>query len=502
MTSRKPASPYLCWPGKSSAVRRDVDVLVLEELFGPDGDPVEGPSADCLPWRDLLVRADNRRLLSSLANGPLRRLIDDAGGIKLVYMDPPFAVGADFSAPAGGSAVKALAYRDTWSGGLPAFLDMMHERLLLLREVLALDGSLYLHCDYRTAAHMRLLLDEVFGPERFLGDIVWHYTGGGRAKRWFSRKHDRILHYARSERWTFNTDAVRVPYKPTSGYARSGIVSRNGKRYLPHPDGTPADDVWDIPMINPMSPERNGYPTQKPEALLERVILASSNPGDLIADCFCGSGTTAAVARRLGRRWLAVDDSALAVHTARKRLLLPDGEPGAGARFVTARMSADAKAAPPEKAGTEDGEAGSHGVFVHETLLEGGRFRYSLSDIHLLPGVRGDSFIVELAGFTVRLLEDGGTAAAGIVPEDWRDWLDYWSVGLPCPGLPVWPGSRAGAWCNGILWHSARGKKRAPLFRTPELVWPGGKRYADGRRTLLVTVIDIFANASRITLSL
>ena len=148
---------------------------------------------------------------------------------------------------------------------------MLFERLLLMRDILAEDGSIYMHCDRRAAPTARLFMDYLFGPERFLGEIIWHYTGGGRSTRYFSRKHDVILHYAKSGRWTFNVDAVRVPYKETSGYARGGIVSAAGKRYAPHPDGTPVDDVWSIPIVNPMSRERLSSPTQKPEALLHRV---------------------------------------------------------------------------------------------------------------------------------------------------------------------------------------------------------------------------------------
>ncbi len=144
--------------------------------------------------------------------------------------------------------------------------------------------------------------------------------GGGRSKRYFSNKHDNLLWYAAGAAWTFNIDAVRIPYKETSGFAKGGIVSAAGKKYEPHPDGTPADDVWDIPIINPLSHERIGYPTQKPELLLARIIEAASHPGEVVADFFAGGGTTAAVAQRLGRKWISCDQSRVAVAITADRI--------------------------------------------------------------------------------------------------------------------------------------------------------------------------------------
>jgi len=164
-------------------------------------------------------------------------------------------------------------------------------------------------------------MDETFGPERYLNEIIWHYTGGGRSTNYFSKKHDHVLWYAKGKSWTFNIDAIRVPYKETSGYAKGGIISASGKKYEPNPLGTPVDDVWDIPIINPLADERIGYPTQKPEILIERIIKASSDEGDLVADFFCGSGTLAAVAEKLGRKWICSDLGKFAIHTTRKRMI-------------------------------------------------------------------------------------------------------------------------------------------------------------------------------------
>ncbi len=241
--------------------------------------------------------------------------------IDLLYLDPPFGAGRVFQAAAG-------MFDDRWEDGLDGYLDWLKPRLTALRPLLTPTGALFLHLDRRAVHHMRVWLDATWGVRHFRNEIIWHYTGGGRSKQVFSHKHDTILWYsADAQRWTFNIDAVREPYTPTSSYARAGIRSAAGKRYMPHPDGTPPDDVWDIPMINPMAAERVGYPTQKPERLLERIISAASQPGDCVADLCCGSGTTAVVAQRLGRRWIAADLSADAIAVTTQRLARLDPPP-------------------------------------------------------------------------------------------------------------------------------------------------------------------------------
>jgi adenine-specific DNA-methyltransferase len=274
-------------------------------------------------WRNKLIWGENAAVMGSL-------LEQFSGKIDLIYIDPPFDVGADFSMEIeiGGdtiaksaSSIEEVAYRDTWGKGRDSYLSMIYERLIMAKGLLSQNGSILVHCDYRLSGHLRLVLDEIFGVDNFLNEIVWHYTGGGRSTSYFSRKHDSIFWFSKTGQSTFNIDKVRIPYKETSGYAKGGIVAASGKKYLPHPDGTPVDDVWDIPIINPLSNERLGYPTQKPEALLERIVGGLSNEGDLVADLFCGSGTTLAVAEKLGRRWIGADMGRYAIHTTRKRLL-------------------------------------------------------------------------------------------------------------------------------------------------------------------------------------
>jgi len=294
-------------------------------------------------WTNKLIWGDNKLILSSLKSGALRRQIEEAGGLKLIYIDPPFDVGADFSMDIeiGGETfhkepnlLEQIAYRDTWGRGADSFIAMIYERLILMRDLLAEDGSIYVHCDWRVNAFIRQTLDEVFGTDHFINDLVWSYFAFKRktAKK-FPQKHDSIISFRKGERhiwhtqfkphseeylkrWKKDADGrlFRDDVNPTAGGAR--II------YLDDVEGDIVDSTWDdIPPVNPAAAERVDYPTQKPEGLLERIIRASSNEGDLIADFFCGSGTTAAVAEKLGRKWIATDLGKFGIHTTRKRLI-------------------------------------------------------------------------------------------------------------------------------------------------------------------------------------
>lgn len=284
----------------------------------------------------LLVLGDNLDLMQVLP----------PASADLVVTDPPFltgrrrvpndAVRGRVTLP---RAAGASGFDDRWMNR-EAYLEFLRCRLRAMHQLLRPTGSLVVHLDYRVVHEVKLELDQIFGSDHFINEIIWHYTGGGRAKRCFSRKHDTLLWYAKGKQWTFHIDAVRVPYKPTSGYARSGIVARSGRHYRPHPQGTPVDDVWDIPMVNPLASERCGFPTQKPEALLERIIAALSNPGDLVVDPFCGSGTTPVVAARLGRRWVACDRLPQAVAMTARRLSAQEST-----RFSIHRLERDRRAA-------------------------------------------------------------------------------------------------------------------------------------------------------------
>ena len=197
---------------------------------------------------------------------------------------------------------------------LPEYLSFLYERLAEIHRVLAPTGSLYLHLDFHAAHYARLLLDELFGPERFLNEVIWAYDYGGRARDRWPKKHDNILWYSKSAKWTFNIDDIdRIPYMAP------GLVGpdKAARGKLP-------TDTWWLTIVPTNGPERTGYPTQKPLKLLERIVRASSNPGDLVADFFCGSGTTGVAAKKLGRRYLLVDDNPDAIRITNERLSAVD----------------------------------------------------------------------------------------------------------------------------------------------------------------------------------
>ena len=349
------------------------------ELFDIRGRQLKG-------WTNKLIWGDNKLILSSLKSGALRRQIEDAGGLKLIYIDPPFDVGADFSMDIeiGGETfhkkanlLEQIAYRDTWGRGADSFLAMLYERLILMRDLLQDDGSIYVHCDQRLSSPLRSVIDEVFGSTNFVNEIIWRRTGTHGTSRSYGVIHDTILFAARSDRYMFNApttelaadyveshytkrDADGRRYQLVSAHgAGAGPTRRFGDRVLSPPSGrhwaygqeridqmvvsgeivftstgmprvkrfadesaAPVSALWmDLSVVNSQASERMGYPTQKPESLLERIVLASSNEGDLVADFFCGSGTTAAVAEKLNRKWIATDLGKFAIHTTRKRLI-------------------------------------------------------------------------------------------------------------------------------------------------------------------------------------
>lgn len=306
------------------------------ELFDTRGRQLKG-------WTNKLIWGDNKLILSSLANGPIRDEIEKEGGLKLIYIDPPFAVGADFGfnieingekAEKKQSIIEEIAYRDTWGKGISSYLSMMYERLKLMHNLLAEDGSIYVHIDWRVASYMRMLLNDIFGDENFRNEIIWHYDIGTAPKTDFKRKHDNILRYVKSSNKILFNPIIIPPknldrYDQTDSDGRQFMVRGDTGKLVYADEGQIEDDVWTfykgdfLRTLNSMSDERRqiGYPTQKPEALLERIIKASSNEGDLIADFFCGSGTTAAVAEKLGRKWITTDLGRFSIHTARKRLI-------------------------------------------------------------------------------------------------------------------------------------------------------------------------------------
>lgn len=368
-------------------------------LFDTTGRQLKG-------WTNKLIWGDNKLILSSLVNGPLREEIEKQGGLKLIYIDPPFAVGADFSyniaingedVTKQQSIIEEIAYRDTWGRGISSYLSMMYERLKLMHLLLAEDGSIYVHCDWRVNSVLRLILDDIFGVINNLNEITWkRYAAHSLSEKRFDAIADKILFYSK----TYDKNILNMQYENLSeeeleqrfphieketgrryqhaALEKSANVGSKGElrliqdkkvstnlgwiwsqktfderlndnpllihwtdtgrpRYKIYADeyaGKPTGDIWtDIPYLSAGDSQRLDYPTQKPEALLERIVKASSNEGDLVADFFCGSGTTAAVAEKLGRKWIACDLGRFAIHTTRKRMiqvqreLKKDGKP-------------------------------------------------------------------------------------------------------------------------------------------------------------------------------
>lgn len=337
----------LYWPDKRTVVDKTIlPFQVVEVVNVPKAErereplfyPAFGGTAKEKPeWRNKLIWGDNKWIMSSL-------LPEFAGKIDLIYIDPPFATGADFSYKVRvegeewvkeASVIEERAYRDTWGKGLDSYLQMMYDRLVLMRELLSDTGSIYVHLDSHVGHYMKVALDEIFGKDNFQREIVWDITvlSGFKtqAKNWI-RGHDMILFYTKNAQFTFNK--VTVPHREeyirrfnkVDDEGRKYFDGRGGKRYLDEvvQKGKPVGDVWsDVMSFQqiPTAAERVDFPTQKPESLLDRIIKASSNEGDLVADFFCGSGTTGAVAEKLGRRWIMADLSKFAIHTTRKRLL-------------------------------------------------------------------------------------------------------------------------------------------------------------------------------------
>lgn len=358
----------LVWDGKydEPGVRRAI-TLPTEGVCWTRREAYEVCSDNPDGFRNRLLWGENRDALYALRE-------DFAEAVDLIYLDPPFAVGTDFWFPVTFGedkkpTARAVAYRDIWGTGPESYLHQMWERLVLLRDLLAETGTIYVHCDWRMSAPLRLILDEVFGvgaaasemTPGFRAEIAWLYRESINRRTCWNRKHDTLLMYTKSASWTFHADAVLNPLSETTikkyrhqdsegrryrlmGRGITGSPIRSARDIHPewettHPEltfrhylktGSLPVDYWQMDIINQAAAERVDYPTQKPEVLLERILLASSNPGDLVLDPCSGSGTTAAVAERLGRRWLACDVSPWAVHTTRKRLL---GVPGRSRPF-------------------------------------------------------------------------------------------------------------------------------------------------------------------------
>jgi adenine-specific DNA-methyltransferase len=308
--------PMLNWRGKRPFTSTQYFPAQLKEIHGEE---VDG-------WRNKIFWGDNLQVMSHL----LKKF---RGKVDLIYIDPPFDSKADYrkkvefrSLKAEGlsSSFEEKQYGDIWTND--EYLQFMHERLILARELLSSKGSFILHCDWHKVHHLRCLADEIFGPHRFRNEIAWCYGGGGAPKTEYPCKHDNLLWYTASEDWTFHKQ-----FRPYSeGTMQRGLTEVKGDNYALNDEGAMLNDWWSESevqkILSPTAYENLKYPTQKPEGLLKRIIKGHSNPGDLVFDCFMGSGTTQAVAMKLGRRFIGADINLGSIQTTTKRLIKAAGE--------------------------------------------------------------------------------------------------------------------------------------------------------------------------------
>lgn len=315
--------PDLRWTGKRPYLSTQYYPAQLRESYGEEQNG----------WINKIFWGDNLQVMSHMMR-------DYRGKIDLIYIDPPFDSKADYKrtievkgigvASSNSSSFEEKQYGDIWTSD--EYLQFMYERFLIMRELLADNGSIYVHCDWHKVHLLRMLLDEVFGRETFQNEIIWCYTGASQTKSKFTSKHDTILCYRKTHEATFNWQSILVPYsaetiaRTNRGAGDSGLYGDNDaeakhKKRLSKGGKIPEDWWTDLPRIQGNGLEKVGYPTQKPESVLDRIIKASSNPGDIVFDCFMGSGTTQAVAMKLGRRFIGADINLGAIQTTTKRLL-------------------------------------------------------------------------------------------------------------------------------------------------------------------------------------
>jgi len=433
-TTRPVSHLPLTWPSKPAEVHAEPAALHLARIVTP-------PDSRSTLLRNRLIEGDNLAVMAAL-------LPEWRGRVNLIYADPPFMSGKRYAARIGRGEdsrkpdewLLGDGYDDRWADS-DAYLTMMYERLWLMRELLSERGTLYLHADWHASHYLRLLLDELFGAEHLLNEIAWVYHGPSPVRHAFNRKHDTLFVYTKSDGYTFNADAVRVPYDDSTVQT---FASSRKAGFGKVPDlarGKVPEDWWYFPVVARLHGERTGYPTQKPEALVERIVKASSNAGDMAADFFCGSGTLPAVAERLGRAWLACDVSSRAIHTTTKRLL-----------GVTGCAPFEVWSASQEHTANE---------YVKVQLDQAGR-----------------TLQVTLRKYQAEVPDNLRVRVRSL-----QDLVDYWEID---------PDFRDGVFCS--RWQSFRSRAQPELITQAKLHVDGHK----GRR-IAVRVVDVLGRATTVT---
>jgi site-specific DNA-methyltransferase (adenine-specific)/adenine-specific DNA-methyltransferase len=315
-TKQKEYELVYAWKMRKEDVLADTEEakpvpLQIEKVFNGKKYPLYSKD-----WCNLLVFGDNLQILKTFYENKDSLIKNKIKGkVKLIYIDPPFATKDEFQSKEG-----AKAYNDKKKGA--EFVEFIRKRLIVAKELLSNDGSIFIHLDWKKAHYIKLVMDEIFGENKFRNEIIWTYSGPSAPnQQQFSRKHEVILWYSRSDNWTFNRDLIRIPYHETTARKFESEGTGFGGEKADLSQGKIPEDWWYLPIVARIRTEILDYPTQKPEALLSRIIKAATNEGDIVLDFFCGSGTTLAVAEKLNRRWIGCDIGKLAIYTTQKRLL-------------------------------------------------------------------------------------------------------------------------------------------------------------------------------------
>ena len=397
---------------------------------------------------NLLVCGDNLTLMKTLLRDGY------AGKIKLIYIDPPFYTRANYDALIKLNSdcvkealpIKLYAYHDTWTGGMADYLLMLCARLLLMRELLAEDGCFWIHLDWHAVHYVKIMLDAIFGENRFVNEVIWHYKSGGTSKRHFARKHDTLLFYTKGSRYLFKPQTEKSYNRGLKPYRFKGV--KEYKDDLGWYTLVNMKDVWQLDMVGRTAAERTGYSTQKPVKLLERILESCTEEGDLCADFFGGSGTLASAANALNRRWISCDNGRPAFACAGKRLLAEKAD------FVAMEPA------------EEQNRAGGKAVFDVKLepvpLSDKKRLRIELLSYALPPGglPRDDA---------------DRKAVRKALRQDSLALVDYWSVDF---------GAGTGAHVPEQIFHI--GKDRGAVC----------EKIGDGFESVGLRVVDVFGNST------
>ena len=436
---------------------------------------------------NLLIWGDNKLIMSSL-------LADYAGKIRLIYIDPPFATGGDFNFKiliGENNSIDKLAYNDKWKKGLDYYLNFIYNRLILMKELLAKNGSIYIHIDWHVSHYIKLMMDEIFGIENFRNEIIWFYpAASAKTRRFFIRSFDAILYYTKSDDYIFNDDPnIYMEYsnrvknalkKDEKGifYYRGG--SHDGKKlsrkvYITKKGIFPRD-VWnDIPYIRANTAEYQGFSTQKPERLLKRIILASTNASDIVADFFCGSGTTLVVAEKLGRNWIGSDITTHAIHMTRKRLL-----DIYNSNDILNWNSKYEKNVRPYKILSLEKNSKKKKIpkeFLSKQIVIEEESKISDKPFFKVDIKKyGKKIVIELINYVIPYLDSISNIVKKKI-EKWTDWIDYWAIDFNNQNDPL-----------NNMWVSYR----TPKSRKLKLIADPFNYEKKGNYKILIKAINIF----------